>query len=331
MTTPAVDVVIVSYNARELLRRCLASLREHAPAAPVTTWVVDNGSTDGTVEMVGREFPGVELIAADQQPRLRGGEQRRDPARIGAVRPRAQPGHPSDSRSPRPHARAHGVGRLDRDRRLPPRARGRHVRPRGTPLVPHAAQRTRPLHGRRAERASSRRARRLPCAVGRARAGRRRQRRVHALPAAGARRSRPLRRGLLDVHGRPGHLLPLRAVGLDHLVRARRHGRARQGRHERQVQAAAPRLCVPLRDAALLSGSTTQRVAARSSTCRSTPRSPSSSLSRSRRMPFGDGGSPENERARQRPRALLPTMLTSWSVPSRDFSRARGASSKSCC
>ena len=65
MTTPAVDVVIVSYNTRELLRRCLASLREHSPAVAVTTWVVDNGSTDGTVELVGREFPGVELIAAD--------------------------------------------------------------------------------------------------------------------------------------------------------------------------------------------------------------------------------------------------------------------------
>jgi GT2 family glycosyltransferase len=63
--TPAIDVVIVSYNTRELLRRCLASLREHSPAAALTTWVVDNGSTDGTVELVGREFPGVELIAAD--------------------------------------------------------------------------------------------------------------------------------------------------------------------------------------------------------------------------------------------------------------------------
>ncbi len=66
MTTPAVDVVIVSYNARELLRRCLTSLHEHAPTPAVRTWVVDNGSTDGTVELVEGEFPDVELIAADQ-------------------------------------------------------------------------------------------------------------------------------------------------------------------------------------------------------------------------------------------------------------------------
>jgi GT2 family glycosyltransferase len=65
MTTPAVDVVIVSYNARELLRRCLTSLHVHAPAAAVKTWVVDNCSTDGSVELVGREFPDVELIAAE--------------------------------------------------------------------------------------------------------------------------------------------------------------------------------------------------------------------------------------------------------------------------
>ena len=66
MTTPAVDVVIVSYNSRELLRRCLTSLHEHALAMAVRTWVVDNCSTDGTVELVGREFPDVELIAADR-------------------------------------------------------------------------------------------------------------------------------------------------------------------------------------------------------------------------------------------------------------------------
>jgi N-acetylglucosaminyl-diphospho-decaprenol L-rhamnosyltransferase len=65
MTTPAIDVVIVSYNTRELIRRCLTSLHEHAPAPAVRTWVVDNGSTDGTVQLVGREFPSVELIAAD--------------------------------------------------------------------------------------------------------------------------------------------------------------------------------------------------------------------------------------------------------------------------
>jgi GT2 family glycosyltransferase len=55
------DIVIVSYRSRELLRDCLASLRDYAPGHGVT--VVDNDSRDGTVEMVEGEFPGVRLIA----------------------------------------------------------------------------------------------------------------------------------------------------------------------------------------------------------------------------------------------------------------------------
>lgn len=63
MTTRAVDVVIVSHASRELLRRCLTALHEHPPRRAMRTWVVDNGSTDGTLEMVDTEFPSVELIA----------------------------------------------------------------------------------------------------------------------------------------------------------------------------------------------------------------------------------------------------------------------------
>jgi N-acetylglucosaminyl-diphospho-decaprenol L-rhamnosyltransferase len=64
MTTPAVDVVIVSHASRELLRRCLTALLEHGPRQAMRTWVVDNGSIDGTLEMVETDFPSVELIAA---------------------------------------------------------------------------------------------------------------------------------------------------------------------------------------------------------------------------------------------------------------------------
>ncbi len=63
---PSVDIVVVSYRCREMLRSCLASLREHAPAAGALVWVVDNDSRDGTVEMVRREFPEVELIASSE-------------------------------------------------------------------------------------------------------------------------------------------------------------------------------------------------------------------------------------------------------------------------
>jgi len=57
------DVGIVAYRSRRLLRDCLDSLREHAPARPMRVTVVDNDSRDGTVELV-RERPGVELVEA---------------------------------------------------------------------------------------------------------------------------------------------------------------------------------------------------------------------------------------------------------------------------
>lgn len=60
----SLDVVIVSYRCRELLRVCLTSLREHPPSRPMSVYVIDNGSGDGTVEMVAEEFPEVHLTAA---------------------------------------------------------------------------------------------------------------------------------------------------------------------------------------------------------------------------------------------------------------------------
>jgi GT2 family glycosyltransferase len=61
----ALDVVIVSYQSRELLRACLESLRAHPPKRGARVWVVDNASEDGTPEMVESEFAEVELVASD--------------------------------------------------------------------------------------------------------------------------------------------------------------------------------------------------------------------------------------------------------------------------
>jgi GT2 family glycosyltransferase len=55
------SIVIVSYNTRELLRQCLASLQRHAPAAQVI--VVDNASRDGSAQMVRTDFPHAEVVA----------------------------------------------------------------------------------------------------------------------------------------------------------------------------------------------------------------------------------------------------------------------------
>jgi N-acetylglucosaminyl-diphospho-decaprenol L-rhamnosyltransferase len=48
--TPALSIVIVSFNARADLERCLGSLRSNPPSTPHEIVVVDNASTDGSAD-----------------------------------------------------------------------------------------------------------------------------------------------------------------------------------------------------------------------------------------------------------------------------------------
>ena len=63
MTT--LSIVIVSYNAQSHLEGCLESLTAAPPAITHEIVVVDNASTDASVETVRRQWPGVTVI---QQP-----------------------------------------------------------------------------------------------------------------------------------------------------------------------------------------------------------------------------------------------------------------------
>jgi GT2 family glycosyltransferase len=56
------SIVIVSFNARDDVERCLRSLRASPPAVNHHVVVVDNASTDGTVQMVRRDYPNVPVI-----------------------------------------------------------------------------------------------------------------------------------------------------------------------------------------------------------------------------------------------------------------------------
>ena len=56
------SVCIVTYRAKDFLRDCLRSLYEHTKTLRFEIIVADNGSNDGTVEMVRMEFPEVILI-----------------------------------------------------------------------------------------------------------------------------------------------------------------------------------------------------------------------------------------------------------------------------
>lgn len=61
-------IVIVSFNTRDLLGPCLASVQsEVRPSAlDATVWLVDNASSDGSAEFVARAFPDVRIAALDR-------------------------------------------------------------------------------------------------------------------------------------------------------------------------------------------------------------------------------------------------------------------------
>jgi GT2 family glycosyltransferase len=56
------SVCIVNWNTRDDLARCLASLQHGQGDLEYEVWVVDNGSTDGSVERVQTQFPTVHLL-----------------------------------------------------------------------------------------------------------------------------------------------------------------------------------------------------------------------------------------------------------------------------
>ena len=60
---PKLTVVIVSYNTRKLIRRCLQSLHAFPPGCDYEVRVVDNASRDGSVAMLHKEFPRAKVLA----------------------------------------------------------------------------------------------------------------------------------------------------------------------------------------------------------------------------------------------------------------------------
>lgn len=60
------SIIIVNYNTEDLLRRCLSAVDDRNHQFPIETLVVDNGSRDGSVSMVRRDFPSVRLIENEE-------------------------------------------------------------------------------------------------------------------------------------------------------------------------------------------------------------------------------------------------------------------------
>ena len=64
---PRVAVLVPSWNGRAHLEVCLDALaKQHAPGVEWQAWVLDNGSTDGSVDWLRRAHPRVSVVASDR-------------------------------------------------------------------------------------------------------------------------------------------------------------------------------------------------------------------------------------------------------------------------
>lgn len=72
-SAPQLSIVILNYNTVAYLRYCLTSIHVNPPARDFEILVVDNASSDGSAEMVARDFPEVRLIQSETNLGFAGG------------------------------------------------------------------------------------------------------------------------------------------------------------------------------------------------------------------------------------------------------------------
>ncbi len=72
MTVPLASVVIVNWNGRRFLPDCLDSLRAQT-CTDFEVIVVDNGSRDGSVELLAASYPWVRVVSLDENTGFAGG------------------------------------------------------------------------------------------------------------------------------------------------------------------------------------------------------------------------------------------------------------------
>ncbi len=63
---PLMSLIIVNWNGKELLERCLNSILKNTVYPNYEIIVVDNGSTDGSTEIIEKKFPEVKLIKLEE-------------------------------------------------------------------------------------------------------------------------------------------------------------------------------------------------------------------------------------------------------------------------
>ncbi|GAC1439617.1 MAG: hypothetical protein NVS3B26_03000 [Mycobacteriales bacterium] len=70
---PRATVIVVNWNGERLLRSCLDALARQQTAFPFLTWVVDNASSDSSVDVLRTEYPHVRVLQNDANLGFAGG------------------------------------------------------------------------------------------------------------------------------------------------------------------------------------------------------------------------------------------------------------------
>lgn len=62
MRIPKVSIIILNWNGKRFTRNCLESIKKNTSYSNYEIIVIDQGSTDGSVEMIEKNFPEVKLV-----------------------------------------------------------------------------------------------------------------------------------------------------------------------------------------------------------------------------------------------------------------------------
>lgn len=74
-TAPDISIVIVSFNTKNLTRKCINCVIKHASYTKYEIIVVDNASKDGSADMITKEFPWINLIKLPDNKGFAGGNR----------------------------------------------------------------------------------------------------------------------------------------------------------------------------------------------------------------------------------------------------------------
>ena len=60
------EIIIVSFNTKRLIQNCLESIEKSTSGHNIKITIVDNGSTDGSIQLIQEKFPHINLIQIEK-------------------------------------------------------------------------------------------------------------------------------------------------------------------------------------------------------------------------------------------------------------------------